>query len=77
MSTLYEITQNMKQLNNYLDNDVLDEETYNNTLDIIKTELSNKSTSLIHVIKNIESDETMLDNEIKRLKAIKDRKSKK
>lgn len=25
MSTLYEITQNMKQLNNYLDNDVLDE----------------------------------------------------
>ena len=76
MSTLYEITQNMKQLNNYLDNDVLDEETYNNTLDIIKTELSNKSTSLIHVIKNIESDETMIDNEIKRLKAIKDRKSK-
>ena len=76
MSTLYEITQNMKQLNNYLDNEEFNEETYNNTLSIIKTELSNKSTSLIHVIKNIESDETMLDNEIKRLKAIKDRKSK-
>ena len=76
MSTLYEITQNMKQLNNYLDNEEFNEEIYNNTLDIIKTELSNKSTSLIHVIKNIESDETMIDNEIKRLKAIKDRKSK-
>ena len=68
MSTLYEITQNMKQLNNYLDNEEFNEETYNNTLSIIKTELSNKSTSLIHVIKNIESDETILDNEIKRLK---------
>jgi hypothetical protein len=49
---------------------------YQNTLDLVKIELNNKSTSLIHVIKNIESDETMLDNEIKRLKAIKDRKSK-
>lgn len=76
MSTLYEITQNMKQLNNYLDNEDLDEETYNNTLSIIKTELSNKSTSLIHVIKNIESDEIAIENEIKRLKAIKDRKRK-
>lgn len=77
MSTLYEITQNMKQLNNYLDDDEFNEEIYENTLSLIKTELSNKSISLIHIIKNIESDETMLDNEIKRLKAIKDRKSKK
>jgi len=76
MSTLYEITQNMKQLNNYLD-DEFNEEVYNNTLSIIKNELSNKSTSLIHVIKNIESDETILNNEIERLKAIKDKKSKK
>lgn len=76
MSTLYEITQNMKQLNNYLDDDEFNEETYNNTLSIIKTELSNKSTSLIHVIKNIESDEIAIENEIKRLKAIKDRKRK-
>lgn len=73
---LYEIAKNMEVLKMYLDNDDLDRETYNNTLSIIKTELSNKSTSLIHVIKNIESDETMIDNEIKRLKAIKDRKSK-
>jgi len=76
MSTLYEITQNMKQLNNYLD-DEFNEEVYNNTLSIIKNELSNKSTSLIHVIKNIESDEIILNNEIERLKAIKDKKSKK
>ena len=55
MSTLYEITQNMKRLNNYLDDDEFNEEIYENTLSLIKTELSNKSTSLIHVIKNIES----------------------
>ena len=76
MSSLYEITQNMKMLTNYLDEEDCDVETYENTLELIKYELTNKSTSLIHVIKNIESDETMLDNEIKRLKAIKDRKSK-
>ena len=76
MSSLYEITQNMKMLTSYLDEEDFDSDVYENTLDLIKTELNNKSTSLIHVIKNIESDETMLDNEIKRLKAIKDRKSK-
>jgi len=76
MSSLYEITQNMKVLENYLDEEDFDEEMYQNTLDLVKTELNNKSISLIHVIKNIESDETMLDNEIKRLKTIKDRKSK-
>jgi hypothetical protein len=76
MLSLYEITQNMKVLENYLDEEDFDEEMYQNTLDLVKIELNNKSTSLIHVIKNIESDETMLDNEIKRLKAIKDRKSK-
>jgi len=76
MSSLYEITQNMKMLTSYLDEEDFDQDTYENTLDLIKYELTNKSTSLIHVIKNIESDETMLDNEIKRLKAIKDRKSK-
>ena len=76
MTTLYEITQNMKLLNEYLDEDDFDDDVYQNTLGLIKYELSSKSTSLIHVIKNIESDETILDNEIKRLKAIKDRKSK-
>ena len=73
---LYEITQTMKTLEDYLKDEDFDQEVYQNTIDLIKTELNNKSTSLIHIIKNIESDETMLDNEIKRLKAIKDRKNK-
>ena len=35
MSSLYEITQNMKMLTNYLDEEDFDQDTYENTLDLI------------------------------------------
>lgn len=68
---LYEITNEIKSLENLLEIEELDEKTYNDTLEILSLELKEKSGNIIKFINNFISENEVLDLEIKRLSELK------
>lgn len=72
---LYELTTEAKMLASLLETEELTPEL-ESMLVINQQELSDKSMNYAKVIRNLESDSDAIDNEIKRLKAIKEAKDK-
>lgn len=64
---LYELTNDLKELESIVD----DMEQVEAIKDIIKQEIANKGDNIIKLIKNIESDITTIENEVKRLQELK------
>lgn len=70
MSSLYELTSDLKELQD-LDFESLEESKVDNIKSLIIDEIENKGTGIIAVVRNLESDVDSLKNEIKRLQDIK------
>lgn len=77
MGTLYELATDLQKLQEIEFEEVQDQEQAEEIKEIIKAEIEKKSSSMIHLIRNIDTDITALDNEIKRLQSIKKSKENK
>ena len=71
-TTIYEIEQNYLQIvNQLIDNEGEITDELNEALTITQNELQNKAVNYSFVIKQIESDIEQIENEVKRLNAMK------
>lgn len=71
MTALYEIKNNLLELSS-IDADSEDmKEAIKNTLEAVEGEFNEKAVSVVHYIKNLDSDAEAIDTEIKRLSARK------
>lgn len=77
MGTLYELATDLQKLQEIEFEEVQDQEQAEEIKEIIKGEIEKKSSSMISLIRNIDTDITALDNEIKRLQSIKKSKENK
>ena len=77
MGTLYELATDLQKLQEIEFEEVQDQEQVEGIKEIIKGEIKKKSSSMISLIRNIDTDITALDNEIKRLQSIKKSKENK
>lgn len=68
---LYKINNKFMHLQNLLEDDVIDEETYKDTLESIDLELEDKAEGYAIIMKNYENEVENLDKEIKRLQSRK------
>ena len=69
MATLFEMTQQAKQLYEMMQSDLIDETTFNDTLEAIGTD--EKIEGYCQVIKQLQADTEMFINELNRLEARK------
>lgn len=77
MGTLYELATDLQKLQEIEFEEVQDQEQAEEIKEIIKGEIKKKSSSMISLIRNIDTDIIALDNEIKRLQSIKKSKENK
>ena len=77
MGTLYELATDLQKLQEIEFEEVQDQEQVEEIKEIIKGEIKKKSSSMISLIRNIDTDIIALDNEIKRLQSIKKSKENK
>lgn len=77
MGTLYELATDLQKLQEIEFEEVQDQEQAEEIKEIIKGEIEKKSSSMISLIRNIDTDIIALDNEIKRLQSIKKSKENK
>ena len=80
MSTLYELTQDLQEMDQLLE-DLKDDESATQTIEMIKSEiesqLDSKSTDLIKYIRTLDLEMQTIETEEKRLKELKNSKKKK
>lgn len=80
MSTLYELTQDLREMDQLLE-DLKDDESATETIEMIKSEIENqldsKSTDLIKYIRTLDLEMQSIEAEEKRLKELKNSKKKK
>lgn len=77
MGTLYELATDLKKLEEISFEEIKDQEQAEEIKDIIKLEIENKSSNMIALIRNIDTDITAIDNEITRLQKMKKAKENK
>lgn len=75
--TLYKITNEIKAIEEMLDNEEIDEETYKNGLELINYEIQNKGANIINFINSKVYDVETIEKEIKRLGELKSSRQKK
>lgn len=73
----YEITESIKQIDELLENEEIDKETYDDTMEVLKYEIECKSSNLIRYVKDKENKVDLISNEIKRLQELKAKEVKK
>lgn len=71
MATLYELTDNFKELMDMAQDENMDQKMINDTLEGIEYEIEEKADSYAKVIKMLEGDAELIDKEIERLSAKK------
>jgi len=74
---LYEITQEIHNLDSLLESEQIDTDAYSDTLEIVKYELEKKADGLIKYFVNIDTQIEIIDSEIKRLQDLKKSKNNK
>jgi hypothetical protein len=74
---LYEITQEIHNLDSLLESEQIDTDTYSDTMEIVKYELEKKADGLIKYFVNIDTQIEIIDSEIKRLQDLKKSKNNK
>lgn len=76
MINLYELTQDMKELEELItvENEENATEQFKKALEIVKDQVEKKSDNIISLMLNIESDINSIDSEVKRLQALKESK---
>jgi hypothetical protein len=73
MPTLYELSENYKNIAEMLDDPDIDQEVINGALTVVEGDLAVKGQNIAVIMRSIESDNTIIDAEIKRLKELKER----
>lgn len=71
MSTLYELADEYNQILELMEDDTIDEQTIQDTLEGIEGELEDKADSIAKLIKQAKADAKMIDDEVKRLQSRK------
>ena len=71
--TLYELTGQILELQELMEDDVYEPELINDTMESIMYDFQNKADDYVKLIKNIEAQVSALDEEAKRLKARQDK----
>ena len=71
--TLYELTGQILELQELMEDDVYEPELINDTMESIMYDFQNKADDYVKLIKNIEAQVFALDEEAKRLKARQDK----
>lgn len=74
MSTLYNLTGNLKELYAMLDDDNFDQQTVRDTIEFEEEEYDDKAVGIVKVILSLESDSKAIKEEEDRLKARRIRK---
>ena len=77
MGTLYELVTDLKKLQEIEFEEINEQEQVEEIKEIIKYEIKNKSSNMISLIRNIDSDIDVIDNEIERLQKMKKSKENK
>ena len=77
MGTLYELATDLKKLQEIEFEEINEQEQVEEIKEIIKYEIKNKSSNMISLIRNIDSDIDVIDNEIERLQKMKKSKENK
>lgn len=77
MGTLYELATDLKKLQEIEFEEINEQEQVEEIKEIIKYEIENKSSNMISLIRNIDSDIDVIDNEIERLQKMKKSKENK
>jgi hypothetical protein len=67
MTSLYVLTKQQLELKELADNSEAPEGSFDDTFQALEGQFNEKAVSVIHVVKNMDSDVTALDLEIKRL----------
>lgn len=71
--TLYELSDEMRQLYEMIEDPDVDEDALLDTMEGVEAELHDKADGYVFVMKELEADAEKLDKEIKRLQAMKKR----
>ena len=71
--TLYELTGQILELQELMEDDVYEPELINDTMESVMYDFQNKADDYVKLIKNIEAQVSALDEEAKRLKARQDK----
>lgn len=71
--TLYELTGQILELQELMEDDVYEPELINDTMESVMYDFQNKADDYVKLIKNIEAHVSALDEEAKRLKARQDK----
>ena len=71
--TLYELTGQILELQELMEDDVYEPELINDTMESVMYDFQNKADDYVKLIKNIEAEVSALDEEAKRLKARQDK----
>ena len=71
--TLYELTGQILELQELMEDDVYEPELINDTMESVMYDFQNKADDYVKLIKNIEVQVSALDEEAKRLKARQDK----
>ena len=71
--TLYELTGQILELQELMEDDVYEPELINDTMESVMYDFQNKADDYVKLIKNIEAQVFALDEEAKRLKAKQDK----
>ena len=71
--TLYELTGQILELQELMEDDVYEPELINDTMESVMYDFQNKADDYVKLIKNIEAEVFALDEEAKRLKARQDK----
>ncbi len=67
MSTLYELTNNMRKILDMADEDMIDEQTLQDTFESLQYDLEEKAVNYAKVIKELEAQSKIISDEKKRL----------
>ncbi len=68
---LYEITDLIRQLDNVLECETIDERTHHDTMELVQFELEEKSSNLFYFIQSLQGNIDFISSEIKRLSSLK------
>ena len=71
--TLYELTGQILELQELMEDDVYEPELINDTMESVMYDFQNKADDYVKLIKNIEAQVSAIDEEAKRLKARQDK----
>jgi len=71
MSTLYELTDQQRELKEAANNSDMPAEYFADTFEALEGQFNEKAVSVIHVVNNMSSDTDAIDAEIKRLQSRK------